>query len=213
MAEQRLDRDVSPELTLELQAATPELLPAIVDLDRRCFGKLWTSDQYQREMDSPNSDLWVLRPVGDPRTGDPRTGDFHTTEATPLVGYGCLWSIVDEAHITILAVHPDYRGHGLGQRLLWALLKSAVARGLTRSTLEVRVSNTAAIGLYKKFGFQEVGLRKKYYSDNQEDALILWKNKLQDPEFSAILATFERSWATPTTESEQWVNVTFNTFH
>ncbi|KAM3102804.1 MULTISPECIES: ribosomal protein S18-alanine N-acetyltransferase [unclassified Phormidesmis] len=150
------------------------LLPAVLELDQLCFSGLWTIAGYQRELDSPNSDLIAL--VSDKK----------------LIGYGCLWAILDEAHITIVAVHPDYRHQGLGQTLLLALLESAYQRGLERSTLEVRISNQSAIDLYQKFGFKVAGRRKGYYEDTGEDALILWRGGLQTLEFSDLLS----KWAT-----------------
>jgi ribosomal-protein-alanine N-acetyltransferase len=98
-----------------------------------------------------------------------------------------MWAILEEAHITVLAIHPDYQKQGLGQALLLALLVLAWKRGLEWATLEVRASNQAAIALYKKFGFETVGHRRKYYQDTGEDALILWRQGLQRPEFQQTL--------------------------
>jgi ribosomal-protein-alanine N-acetyltransferase len=104
------------------------------------------------------------------------------------VGLGCFWSILEEAHITILAVHPDYQRQGLGKFLLYALLRDAKRRQLEWATLEVKPSNQAALSLYQKFGFKEVGRRPKYYKDTGEDALILWRGGLQTLEFEETLA-------------------------
>ncbi len=156
---------------LELKPLTPDLLVEVVELDRRCLGGLWSVDGYQREIDSPNSDLLVLQ-------------QKRSLEDSPLlVGLGCLWSIAEEAHITVLAVEPDYQRQGLGQILLYAMLSSAFRQGLEWATLEVKPSNQAAINLYEKFGFREVGRRKQYYQDTGEDALILWRHGIQKPEF------------------------------
>lgn len=103
----------------------------------------------------------------------------------------CFWSILEEAHITILAVHPQYHRQGLGQVLLYSVLETAREQGLERATLEVRASNLGAICLYEKFGFQIAGRRRGYYKDNDEDALILWLSGLQQPEFSSTLANWK----------------------
>jgi len=109
---------------------------------------------------------------------------------------GCLWGILDEAHITVMAVHPDVKRQGLGQAMLLALLERARLRGLERATLEVKASNQPAISLYQKFGFKVAGTRKGYYQDTGEDALILWLSGLQYPKFQqtwADLAQLVRS--------------------
>ncbi|HEY9660449.1 MAG TPA: ribosomal protein S18-alanine N-acetyltransferase [Allocoleopsis sp.] len=166
---------------LKLTPLTADLLPAAVAFDRLCLGGLWTLDGYQRELDSPNSDLLVLQSIEPPAPQNPQ----HTFPS--LLGLACVWAIADEAHITILAVHPDYRHQGLGQLLLQTLLTLAQRRSLKWATLEVRISNEAAIALYKKFGFESVGQRKRYYQDTGEDALILWLKGLQDPQFNQVL--------------------------
>lgn len=105
---------------------------------------------------------------------------------------GCCWSIVEEAHVTIMAVHPDFQGQGLGQLILLGLLRDAWLRGLERATLEVRESNTAAIALYEKFGFTTAGRRKKYYQATGEDALIMWRKGLDHPQFPEQLEQWEK---------------------
>lgn len=215
---------------LKLEPLTHDLLPAVVELDRRCLGGLWSIEGYRREIESPNSDLLVLqreaideisaaaesRPAFAPQPSNSgelpnhehlenlplfqsppslsqssklQRGDLGGDAALPVptqpfspTGLGCLWAIAEEAHITVLAIDPNYRNQGLGQAILYALLVSAHHRGLEWATLEVRASNAAAIRLYEKFGFREVGRRKGYYSDG-EDALILWRSGLQKPEF------------------------------
>lgn len=92
-----------------------------------------------------------------------------------VVGYAGLWKIVDEGHITNIAVHTEFRGKGIGSSLLQALISLAKNEGIQSMTLEVRKSNLAAQGLYHKYGFEVGGLRKSYYSDNSEDAIIMWK--------------------------------------
>lgn len=91
-----------------------------------------------------------------------------------IVGYGGMWVIIDEAHVTNIAIADEYRGRKLGARLLAELAARAYRMGATRITLEVRVSNAVARNLYGKFGFEAVGLRPGYYSDNGEDAIIMW---------------------------------------
>lgn len=153
-----------PLISLTCQLLTDELLPAVLALDQICLGGLWTEAGYRREIESPNSDLLVLLADGQ------------------VIGLGCLWAIVDEAHITTLAIHPDYHRQRLGQLLLIQLLRLARQRQLTRATLEVRASNHSALSLYQKFGFQTAGRRQKYYADG-EDALILWRSRLQTTEY------------------------------
>jgi ribosomal-protein-alanine N-acetyltransferase len=91
-----------------------------------------------------------------------------------LIGYAGLWVVLDEGHITNIAVHPEWRGAGVATMLITELLKTARGKGANRFTLEVRVNNEPAISLYKKFGFRVEGYRKKYYKDTGEDAAIMW---------------------------------------
>ncbi|MBU2599138.1 ribosomal protein S18-alanine N-acetyltransferase [bacterium] len=97
-----------------------------------------------------------------------------------VVGYGGFWLIFDEAHLVNLAISPYYRRKKFGEQLLDALLKLAVFKAAKRATLEVRQSNQAAQNFYQKFGFKPVAIRKKYYQDNREDALIMWHEHLID---------------------------------
>ena len=149
-----------------------QLLPAVLALDQICLGGLWTESGYRREINSPNSDLLVL------------------LAQRQVMGLGCLWAILEEAHITTLAIHPDYHRQRFGQLLLIQLLQSARQRRLTRATLEVRASNQPALNLYKKFGFCTAGRRKRYYSDG-EDALILWSSQLQTANYGSTLVQLE----------------------
>ncbi|MEA5420226.1 ribosomal protein S18-alanine N-acetyltransferase [Spirulina sp. CCNP1310] len=160
---------------LRIQPVTPADLAAVVELDRQCLGGMWGLESYRREIESPNSELWVLSPALD----DPQT--------PALIGLGCFWAILEEAHITLLMIHPDYHRQGLGQLLLWQLLAQAARRGQARATLEVRASNEGAIALYEKFGFQRIGRRKGYYPETGEDALIFWLQGLHQPEFALKL--------------------------
>lgn len=93
-----------------------------------------------------------------------------------VAGYCGFWLILDEAHITNIAIHPNYRGQGIGEALLDEVMQKARKLGATKMTLEVRISNTVAQSLYQKKGFVQSGIRKGYYTDNQEDAIIMWVN-------------------------------------
>lgn len=204
---------------IELKPLSAVQLPQVVELDKRCLGGLWTIEGYQRELDSPNSDLLILQRKS-PRGTETGTDAVEqancktvegqwststsadiiqapchssvTSNAPPLLALGCLWAILDEAHITILAVDPDHQRQGFGQALLYALLVAAWQRQLEWATLEVRESNQAALSLYRKFGFQEAGRRRGYYQDNGEAALILWRSGLQQANFCETLRLWRR---------------------
>lgn len=108
-----------------------------------------------------------------------------------LAGYTGFWLIGDEMHIANLAVHPDLRRQKIAHRLLLAGFNLALSKGARRSTLEVRVSNLAAQKLYEKFGFVRGGIRKGYYSDKNEDAVIMWVYQMDSPQFQKQLRTLE----------------------
>ncbi|OKH21699.1 ribosomal-protein-alanine N-acetyltransferase [Hydrococcus rivularis NIES-593] len=195
-------------MELKLKPPQTEQLTQVLELDRLCLGGLWTLEGYQRELASPNSSLIALSVLDRARQEDKTLLSSHplaslsprlpASSSSPssvstiaseesIIGFGCFWAILEEAHITLLMIHPDYQRQGLGQLLLYALLKDACKRKLERATLEVRVSNQVAIFLYKKFGFKVAGRRKNYYQKTGEDALILWRGNLHRPEFSKEL--------------------------
>jgi ribosomal-protein-alanine acetyltransferase len=100
-----------------------------------------------------------------------------------IIGFSGLWLMVDEAHVTTIAMHPEHRGLGLGEFLLVNLIDISYNIGAKWVTLEVRVSNYTAQNLYRKYGFREAGVRHRYYSDNQEDALIMWTDEINSPAY------------------------------
>lgn len=93
-----------------------------------------------------------------------------------LVGYAGMWHVIDDAQITNIAVIPAFRGRKLGETLFLHMLQQAVKMGAKRLSLEVRVSNIVAQRMYRKFGLVPGGIRKNYYTDNQEDAIVMWVN-------------------------------------
>jgi ribosomal-protein-alanine N-acetyltransferase len=100
-----------------------------------------------------------------------------------IAGFAGMWIMYDEAHITTIGIDPPYRGQRLGELLLVVLIEEALTRGATWLTLEVRVSNDVAQRLYRKYGFIVQGTRRRYYSDNGEDAHIMWSRSLKDPAY------------------------------
>jgi ribosomal-protein-alanine N-acetyltransferase len=135
-------------------------LNTVLDIDRLSFPLPWSERTYRYELlENRSSHMYVVEVVED--------------QIPKIVGYVGFWFIVDEAHISTLAVHPDYRGQGIGELLLRTALNGANDLDARIVTLEVRTSNDAAIRLYEKFDFKVVGSRPRYYRDNNEDALLM----------------------------------------
>ena len=167
-------------MNFTIELLTTEDIEAIVNLDRLCFGGLWSEDSYRRELTSENSYFLGIIASGANQNREP-------------IGFGCFWAILDEAHITLLGIHPQYQGQGWGKLLLCALLHKAREIQMARATLEVRDSNQIAIHLYEQYGFETLGRRKKYYQDTGEDGLIMWRGRLQDPQFADELEQWFQS--------------------
>ncbi len=110
-----------------------------------------------------------------------------------LAGYMGFWKIIDEAHVTNLAVHPDYRGKGVAKILLLNALSECYSEKIKYMTLEVRVSNISAIKLYEKFGFKSLGHRKNYYQNNNEDALIMWSENIFNDSYKKLYEEIKNS--------------------
>lgn len=141
------------------QAEIKDIDPIVI-LDELCFSVPWSRESIAREIVDNQLAFYIVAVIED-----------------RVVGYAGLWAIVDEGHITNVAVHPDFRKKGIGEALVKVILDNSINNGLKSHTLEVRFSNEAAIGLYEKMGFQAAGIRKKYYEDNGEDAIIMWRNE------------------------------------
>jgi ribosomal-protein-alanine N-acetyltransferase len=149
------------EFVIERLAADADLEP-ILALEARSFTNPWPREMLARELaESPVSRLFVLR-----------------TPEQPAAAFCLCWVVIDELHINTVAVDPDLRRHGLATELMRHVIDDAVRCGARRATLEVRRSNTAAIRLYERLGFVICAERPRYYSNPEEDALILWREKL-----------------------------------
>lgn len=133
-------------------------LDAVLEIESG-FPAPWTRDMFVQELTQPeNSAQWVA------------------TWRSRVIGYALWWCVADEVHIVNLAVHPHHRRRGVARQLLGTAFDAARDRGLTLATLEVRVHNGAAIALYESMGFQRIAVRKAYYADNGEDALVMLKS-------------------------------------
>ncbi|MCL2937683.1 MAG: ribosomal protein S18-alanine N-acetyltransferase [Trichodesmium sp. MAG_R02] len=186
-------------------------ISGVLELDQLCFGGLWNARGYQRELESPNSDMLILV-ISQNTKGRNEEVLFKSSNFKSQINYNhqsiigvcCLWAILEEAHITILGIHPQYQRLGFGQLLLYTLMKSAWKRGLERATLEVAASNTSALSLYHKFGFQDVGRRRGYYQQTGEDALILWRSHLHDPGFKETLSEWYKQVVARIYGDQEW---------
>lgn len=118
-----------------------------------------------------------------------------------IVGYAGVMLIAGDGHITNVGVDPDHRRRAIATRMLLVLARRALAEGAEALTLEVRMSNTGAHELYRRFGFVPAGVRKNYYSDSNEDALIMWANDIDTPAYRSLLAEIESQLPTPTITS------------
>jgi len=182
---------------------TQDDVPEVSRLERRCFSNPWPTSAYRRELRLPEQNAYaVLRLVPDAPTGAsgsephgrglsrrPLLAFARRPDPTGprIVGFAGMWHMFDEAHITTIGVEPEQRGKGLGELMLVVLIDEAIRRGASWLTLEVRVSNEAAQALYLKYGFTVHGTRKRYYSDNNEDAYVMWSPSLLDEEYLALL--------------------------
>ena len=119
-------------------------------------------------------------------------------EGNDTVGYGGVMLVVGDGHITNLGVEESHRRRGVATRILLVLARRAIAEGAVALTLEVRMSNTGAQELYRNFGFTPAGVRKSYYPDSNEDALVMWASDVDSPEYRARLLSIERALPTPT---------------
>jgi ribosomal-protein-alanine N-acetyltransferase len=160
-----------PPVTLRVEPMTLNDLPAVQEIERLSFTTPWPPHAYRTELESNRLATYLV-----------------VREDGRVVAYAGMWLMVDEAHVTTFAVHPLRRRRHIAERLLMELLDLAIRRHAREATLEVRLSNIAARRLYEKYGFRPVGIRPRYYTDDNEDALIMTTEELEGPAMSARLA-------------------------
>ena len=165
-----------PPLKVRISAMRAEDIPDVHVIERASFPVPWPAYAFRQELATNRLARYLILRVAD-----------------EVVAYGGLWLMVDEAHVTTFAVLPAWRRHGLGSRLLLALIELAADMGASVATLEVRLSNAGARQLYERFGFRPVGVRPRYYSDNGEDALIMTTDELAGRGMRARLESLRTS--------------------
>jgi len=175
-----------PPLRFRTRPMTLADVAAVQRIERASFTSPWPADAFRQELSTNRLARYIVVEEGTPGAAG---------EEAAIVGYAGLWLMVDEAHVTTFAVAPERRRLGIGEVLLTELLGIARRIGASVATLEVRVSNLAARRLYEKYGFRPVGVRRNYYSDDREDALIMTTSELASREMRERLAALERKLA------------------
>jgi len=157
----------------------------VMQIERVSFSAPWSARAYRYEIsENPHSSMRVVRPK--PRWQSSLGSALQRLlgqAPAPTLGYAGAWHLVDEIHVSTIAVHPDWRRRGLGELLLVSLLERGLELEARRATLEVRVSNLGALALYRKYGFEILSVQKAYYSDNNVDAYIMGTPELGSAEF------------------------------
>lgn len=181
----------SPDTRLHVVARymTDEDIDRVVILDRIAFPNPWPRRIYQQELaQNDRAKLYIVELADVAAATNGRRpnlfqrlfGRHDDLPIAPMVAYGGYWCVAGEAHISTLAVHPDWRGRKLGELLVWLMARQAVRHRANMLTLEVRISNTLAQNLYRKYGFEILSRRSHYYSDNGEDAFNMGIGPLDD---------------------------------
>ena len=150
----------------------PADMAEVVTVERASYSAGWPSTAFERELTQNAMARYVVLRQG---------------ETNRLAGFAGLWLMVDEAHVVTVAVLPEVRRQGYGRALIHALMAVAIGHDMAAATLEVRASNEPARNLYREYGFYEVGERKRYYSDNHEDAVIMTTEDIQSPAYQRRL--------------------------
>jgi ribosomal-protein-alanine N-acetyltransferase len=157
-----LERPAERPDRLSIERMTAADVAAVTRIERASFSTVWPSEAFYNELSTNKLAHYFIGRFGD-----------------RVVGYGGIWVILEDSHITTLAVDPEFRGRRFGEVLLLRLIDEAIERGAAWMTLEVRESNTVAQKLYRKYGFTTVTMRTGYYSDDNESALIMWAGSLK----------------------------------
>lgn len=143
-----------------LREMSLEDIDQVLDIERETFPIPWSKSAFEKEIAENQLAVYLVAELD-----------------SKIAGYGGFWKIMDEAHVTNIAVKNEYRGKGVGDAIVMGIVGYCDMFGIPYITLEVRASNTVAQNLYKKHGFKSGGIRPKYYTNNNEDALIMWRNK------------------------------------
>ncbi len=179
----------------------PHDIDEVARIERRSFTSPWPMAAYRRELRRTEQNTYlVLRTDSDAQSPDDERGGVlahlpfagllrrdASADGHRIAGFAGMWQIYDEAHVTTIAVDPRMRGRGLGEALFVALLAEATKRGTTWLSLEVRASNRIAQRLYEKYELAAYSRRKGYYTNDGEDALVMWSRSLRDPAYVARL--------------------------
>ena len=147
---------------IRYRALVPEDAEAVARIEAESFPTPWSREDFWREASNDFACYIVVLDEAD------------------IIGFGGCWISFEEAQVTNIALTAVQRGRGLGKALMTRLMCAAAARGAVRMTLEVRPSNASARRLYEELGFAPIGVRKKYYQDNDEDAILMWHTRLKD---------------------------------
>lgn len=149
-------------------------LRSVLRIEAQVYPRPWSMSLFLSEMAMRSTRSYVVARIG-----------------REVVGYGGVMMTLDDGHITTVAVDPRWHRHHVGIRLMIALARDAIGRGATNLTLEVRMSNQGAQELYRRFGFRPVGVRKGYYADTDEDALVMWVHDVNTDTYGQLLADLE----------------------
>ena len=164
---------------MTIDAMTPNDIRSVMRIEALSFSTSWPPSAFASELsDNKLAHYFVGRVPG---------GD--------VVAYGGIWVILEDSHITTIAVHPDWRGKRYGEEMLVHLIAQAIERGASWITLEARESNDVAQSLYRKYGFTTVSTRRAYYSDNGENAVVMWAGNLRGELYRGRLAALENDLA------------------
>lgn len=135
-----------------------EDIDGVFEVEKNCFEDYWSKDSFKKELNNNLAKYFVAK------------------VDEKIAGYVGIWFVVDEGHITNVAVHENFRGKKIGDKLIKRLVEVCKDNNIVSMTLEVRASNVVAQNLYRKYGFKMAGIRKEYYSNNKEDAIIMWND-------------------------------------
>ena len=168
-------------------------------VDSLVYPSPWSLSLFRQELAMTETRVYLVALVGGVGHESRAERPLAATEEPPAgtvgdaqVGHAGMMLVAGEAHITTVAVDPAWQGRGVASRLLLALHRAAVGRGVTAMTLEVRVGNQRAVDLYRRFGYAPAGIRRNYYSEEGEDALVMWVHDVHQPAHAERLAGIER---------------------